>query len=118
MSLESLHNLLLSTARTAATRADSAEIAAAKAFDEARIATEGKHSRKKRARLRDESIIAQSGFIDAELDAGRAVEVLRQFEEDNGIRHAKIELPELVDEDDLEGSAGSPGSHVEKRRKA
>ncbi len=97
MSAESLHKLLLSAACTAAVGADTAEIAATIAFKNASIAVEGNQSRKKRERLRTVSIVTYSEFMDAEMDAGRAVEALRQFEEDNDIQPVEIEPTEFME---------------------
>lgn len=71
------------------------------ATDEASIACKGNQSQKRRKKRQAESSAAVSALVDAESDASRAVEALRQFEEDNNIRRAKIETSESDEDENL-----------------
>lgn len=90
MSLASVRQLLLVTAQQSIARAEAADEKAVAAKNRLSSAISDAASKKRRDRFEAEMMTAFAETEVAELDTGRAVAALRQFEEDNSLESYSI----------------------------
>ena len=103
MSVESVRKLLVVTAEESVARAEAANEAAKSSMKDFKSCLRNNRSAKQRDRVTTRLDRAVAASVDAEMEAGRAIQNLLQFEEDNGLK-ASI-LVEVDEELDSEAEA-------------